>query len=199
MSEEDLSTIAYVYESFVTSGPDITYNTSTSARGSSYGRYGFGMMPSYAVLQTDTDSDRVHRSYMATEANFRTLKEIEQNNLLIPIVGDFAGPKAIRSVSDYLKEHKASVTAFYLSNVEQYLFQDTDNWKRFYSNAGTLPLDSSSTFIRSVFNGMTYGRGTSGNSAYMRSQQMLASMLDQLRAFTDGRLTQYYDVIQTSR
>ena len=65
------------------------------------------MMPSYAALQMETDSDRVHRSYMATEANFRTLKEVELNNLLVPIVGDFAGPKAIRSVSDYLKEHKA--------------------------------------------------------------------------------------------
>jgi hypothetical protein len=34
---------------------------------------------------------------------------------------------------------------------------------------------------------------------YMRSQQMLASMLEQVRAFNDGKLTQYYDVIQTSR
>ena len=196
LSDEDLSTIAYVYESFVSSGPDITYNTS-NGRGGGYGR---GMMPSYATLQVETDSDRVHRSYMATEANFRTLKEFEVNNQLVPIVGDFAGPKAIRSVGDYLKEHKASVTAFYLSNVEQYLFQQEDDWRKFYTNVGTLPLDSSSTFIRSVFNGMSYGRGPAyGSGAYMRSQQMLASMLDQVKAFNDGKLTQYYDVIQTSR
>ena len=63
-----------------------------------------------------------------------------------------------------------------------------------------LPLDSTSTFIRSVFNGMSYGRGpVYGPGAYMRSQQMLASMLEQVRAFNDGKLTQYYDVIQTSR
>jgi hypothetical protein len=197
LSDDDLATIAYVYESFVSAGPDITYNTSSSGRNGGYGR---GMMPSYAALQMETDSDRVHRSYMATEANFRTLKEVELNNLLVPIVGDFAGPKAIRSVSEYLKEHKTPVTAFYLSNVEQYLFQDPDNWRRFYTNAGSLPLDSTSTFIRSVFNGMSYGRGPSyAGGAYMRSQQMLASMLEQVRAFNDGKLTQYYDVIQTSR
>jgi hypothetical protein len=195
LSEEDLSTIAYVYESFVSSGPDITYNTS-SGRGGGYGR---GMMPSYAVLQMETDSERVHRSYMANEANFRALRDVELNNLLVPIVGDFAGAKAIRSVGDYLKEHKASVTAFYLSNVEQYLFQDSDNWRKFYTNAGMLPLDSTSTFIRSVFNGMSYGGRGPTFGAYMRSQQMLASMLDQVRAFNDGKLTQYYDVIQTSR
>jgi hypothetical protein len=202
LSDEDLGTIAYVYESFVSAGPDISYNTSSNGRGGSYGGYGgYGrsMMPSFAVLQMETDSDRVHRSYMATEANFRTLKEVELNNLLVPIVGDFAGPKAIRAVGAFLREHKASVTAFYLSNVEQYLFQDPDNWKRFYTNAGLLPLDSSSTFIRSVFNGMSYGRASNSGAMYMRSQQMLASMLEQVRAFNDGRLTQYYDVIQTSR
>jgi hypothetical protein len=33
----------------------------------------------------------------------------------------------------------------------------------------------------------------------MRSRQLLASMLDQLRLFNDGKLTSYTDVIQTSR
>ena len=193
LSEDDLATIDYVYGSFVTAGPEISYNTSPGR--SAFGR---GQMPSYAVLQMETDSSRVHRSYMATESNFRILREIEVNNLLVPIVGDFAGPKAIRSVGDYLRDHRTSVTAFYLSNVEQYLFQDTDNWRKFYSNAATLPVDSTSTFIRSVFNGMSYTRSPT-YGAYMRSQQMLASMLDQVKAFNDGRLLQYYDVIQTSR
>ena len=117
---------------------------------------------------------------------------------IVPLVGDFAGSKALRSVSAFLKAHRASVTAFYLSNVEQYLFQDPDNWRKFYSNAATLPIDSSSLFIRSVFNGMTYNRDQS-LGPYMRSQQMLAPIMDQLRAFSDGRLLQYLDVIQTSR
>ena len=48
---------------------------------------------------------------------------MEQKNLLIPLVGNFGGPKAIRAVGTYLKEHGAIVGAFYLSNVEQYLFR----------------------------------------------------------------------------
>jgi len=137
----------------------------------------------------------VRRSYMATEANFRALKDLEMNNLIVPVVGDFAGPKAIRSVSTYLKDHKATVTAFYLSNVEQYLFNQEDDWRKFFGNVGALPLDSSSTFIRSVFNGMGFSRTGPG----MRAQQMLASMLTQVRLFNEGRLASYYDVIQTSR
>ena len=192
LSDSDWSGISYVYEAFVEAGPEITYNFN---QGRGYGR---GQMPSYAALQIERDSAGVHRSYMATEANFRALKEVEVNNLLVPLVGDFAGPKAIRAVADYIKQNQAKVTAFYLSNVEQYLFQQGDDWKKFYTNVGSLPLDSTSTFIRSVFNGMGYSRAPAFGP-YMRNQQLLASMLDQYRAFSSGRLTQYFDVIQTSR
>jgi hypothetical protein len=195
LSDEDLGTIAYVYEAFVAAGPDITYNFAQRGGGFGGGFGGRGRMPSYAELQVATDSDRVHRGYLATEANFRALKEMETNNLIVPMVGDFAGPKAIRSVATYLKEHHAIVTAFYLSNVEQYLFQQEDDWRKFYTNVGTLPLDSTSTFIRSVFNNMGYY--SPGSS--IRGQQLLASMLAQVKAFNEGKLISYSDVIQTSR
>ena len=42
----------------------------------------------------------------------------------------------------------ATVSTFYLSNVEQYLEQDR-KWNRFCRNVASLPLDRSSTFIRS--------------------------------------------------
>ena len=97
LTDDDLSTIAYVYAAFVDAGPDLTYNFAQ-------GRLGYGRgMPSYAQLQIEADSAGVHRSYMATEANFRALRELEVNNLVVPVVGDFAGPKAIRSVAAYLK------------------------------------------------------------------------------------------------
>jgi hypothetical protein len=195
LSPEDLGGIAYAYNAFTEAGPDITYNFSP-AHGQIYG-YGRGRMPSYGELQVATDSAGVHRGYLASEANFRALKTLETNNLVVPLVGDFAGPKAIRAVGTYLKEHGATVTAFYLSNVEQYLFQgDGDQWRRFYTNVGTLPLDSTSTFIRSVFNGMSVYRSA---GPVMRAQQMLASMLDQVRRFNEGKLASYQDVIQTSR
>jgi hypothetical protein len=49
------------------------------------------------------------------------------------------------------------VSAFYLSNVEQYLNMD-GLWLTFCSNVATLPLDDSSRFIRSQRNGQ-YGYG----------------------------------------
>jgi hypothetical protein len=63
------------------------------------------------------------------------------------VSGDFAGPKALRAIGAYLKERGATVTAFYVSNVEQYLFQDGKS-TAFYENVATLPITESSVFIR---------------------------------------------------
>ena len=193
LSPDDTASIGYVYRSFVAYGPDITYNSSQS-RNSGYGR-----MPSFAQLQIETDSAGLHRSYMANETNFRALRQLEADNLVVPLVGDFAGPTAIRTVGAYLKDHHAGVTAFYLSNVEQYLFQQGDDWRHFFENVGELPLDSTSTFIRSVFDGAVYYRGAPPFGGYMRARQMLGSMLAQVAAFRAGKLVTYSDVIETSR
>ena len=68
--------------------------------------------------------------------------------MLVPIVGDFAGPKAIRAVGAYLKGVGALVSAFYVSNVEQFLVQG-ETWQTFCQSVATLPLDDTTVFIRS--------------------------------------------------
>jgi len=60
-------------------------------------------------------------------------------------------------VSRYLKEKGATVSAFYLSNVEMYLRKD-GSWESFCTNSAELPLDETSTFIRSLRSGF-YGPG----------------------------------------
>jgi hypothetical protein len=113
--------------------------------------------PTYADLMTATDAAGVNHGFLASEAAFSFLKDLETRNLVIPVVGDFAGPKAIRAIGAYLKAQGAVVGAFYLSNVEQYLYQD-GRWTAFCRNVATLPLDTASTFIRST-NAGGFGRG----------------------------------------
>jgi hypothetical protein len=122
--------------------------------------YALRYAPTYADLMTATDAAGVERSYLASEAAFRTVRDLERANLVVPVVGDFGGPKAIRAVGAYLNAHGATVGAFYLSNVEQYLAQDgkTDAFCR---NVAALPLDATSTFIRSMSGrrGFRFGGG----------------------------------------
>jgi hypothetical protein len=107
----------------------------------------------------------------------------------VPLVGDFAGPKTIRAVGQYVKDREAVVTTFYLSNVEQYLFQNGVAGA-FFNNVASLPLDSSSTFIRS-FSG--------GGGGIFRFQSALSSMTQLISEFREGRVRSYQDVRNLSR
>ena len=189
LSANDLQSLEYVYRAFATAGPDITYAFPNG------GGRGFGRWPSFSQLMVETDGQGLNRSYLATDTNFRILKDLETRNLIVPIVGNFSGDKALRAIGQYLKERGTTVTAFYTSNVEQYLFQQGDDWNRFYANVGMLPLDSTSTFIRSLSNGNGFRPG-SPNS---RSVQLLSSIPELLKAVQDGRVLSYYDMIQLSK
>jgi hypothetical protein len=155
LSENDLGGIEWVYSNFQRYGAYINYGSS--------GRGGFGGNGvTYADLMTANDGKGMARSYLATEENFNFLKSLHTKNLIVPVVGNFAGPKAIRAVGKYVKEKQGTIQAFYLSNVEMYLEMD-GIWNDFCHNVAALPLDPASTFIRSIRGGR-YGFGTGLNS-----------------------------------
>ena len=191
LSADDEASIEFVYRSFFAGGPDITYN--------GVGGVGFGRsrMPSFGELMQMTDEEGENRSYMANEENFKILQDFEKRNLIVPIVGDFAGPKAIRAVGTYLKQHDAFVSAFYLSNVEQYLFQQGDDWSKFYRNVETLPVDATGMFIRSIFNGLALPAQAANYG--LRSASLLSSIPELLKGFAAGEVRTYYDVINLSK
>jgi hypothetical protein len=97
--------------------------------------------------QTLESATRAERSYLANEDTFAFIKAMQQKNLIVPIVGDFAGPKALRSLGTFLRSRGATVSAFYVSNVEMYL-QNNGVWPKFCANVAAMPLDAGSTFIR---------------------------------------------------
>jgi hypothetical protein len=137
---------------------------------------------------TETDNDGREWSYLASEMNYSVVRDLETRNLIVPITGDFGGPKAIRSVGEYVREHGAVISAFYTSNVEGYLFQGGDRRgnanggaARFYDNTSTLPLDSSSSFIRWI-PGATYRGGN-------ESSIVLEPIRETIEEFRAGRLT----------
>jgi hypothetical protein len=155
LADEDIAGIQYVYRAFQMYGPGITY-WSTGGFGNRMGR----TAPTYWDLMMLTDESQTNWSYLANDANFLFVKSLEEQNLIVPVVGNFSGPKAVRAIGSYVRDRHAIIAAFYLSNVEQYLYGD-GLWDDFCSNVATLPLDESSTFIRSVRSGQFgYGPGS---------------------------------------
>jgi hypothetical protein len=192
-TDEDAMNFERVYAVFHEFGPELNYNS-----GAGRGRFGrAGGMPNYAELMTASDRQGEKRSYLASEANYHVIRDLERHNLIVPLTGDFGGDKAVRAVGRYLIDHNAAVTAFYLSNVERYLFQFTGNqnggWRSFYQNVAALPLDSSSVFIRSVSGGVR------GGGFGMRLPNVLASMQETLAAVNNGTIRTYDDVFDLSR
>jgi hypothetical protein len=203
----DLSGIDYVYRAFYRDGADIRYSF---GRGSGWQQ----PFPSYRDLMVEHDSDGVQRSYVATERLYDTLRDLEQRNLIVPLVGDFGGPKALRSVARFLDVHHATVSVFYTSNVEQYLFRDTA-WQHFYDNVAAMPIDSHSTFIRAYFNtaGGRYrvpppdpsnGGPSLPPTGFApapgpRSVTLLNPISLLLAAYAEGHVNTYLDVVELSR
>ena len=187
LSADDQKQIEYVFKAFYDYGPGLRYSFSGASAAV------LELFPTYEDVQTSTDFTGETRSYLATENNYRVLAELERNNLIVPLVGDFAGPKTLRSIGRYLSEHSATVTAFYTSNVEQYLFQDGNVWKSFYANVGKLPLDAGSFFIRSVSRSEFASLGPRS-----LSMPRLCPMPDVVQAVDDGRISRYADVIAMS-
>jgi len=152
LSGDDLRGIGAIYHAFYVFGPGINYSSTET------GNANLGYRPTYADLMVATDSAGDARSFLASEESFAIVKSLQTLNLVVPVVGDFAGAKAVRAVGAYLRRHDATVSAFYVSNVEQYLRLERV-WGSFCGNAARLPIDEASTFIRAGRGGR-YSRGT---------------------------------------
>jgi hypothetical protein len=188
LSFEDQSAIGYILRAFYTGGPNLTYSGPRPPIRT--------VLPTYEELLTDSDSKGKPRSFLANDENFATVKQLEKDNLIVPLVGDFGGPTAIRRVGQYLREHGATVTAFYVSNVEQYLFMN-ESWKKFYGNIAALPLDSKSVFIRPLINtgGDTYTASPLFRAGF-HWDTFLFPIQSLVEAFNSDMIHTYYDIIQ---
>ena len=174
----DLDGIRWAFGNYYQFGPSINYNSSLSANvppeivGATGGGFGGNNGVTYAALMMADDGTGLNRSFLANEENFQFIKDLESRNLIIPVVGDFGGDKAIRAVGRYLKGIDATVSAFYLSNVEQFLTQD-GKWNTFCASTSSLPLDEASSFIRSGRGRNAFGGAGVQNSSTVNMLQEL--------------------------
>ena len=152
LTPEESQTMKNVYDSFIGYGPTITTNgLQTPGRGGNNANT-FADMTGYSY-----DASGLPQSFLSSEENYRYVRGMHLNNLIVTVTGDFGGPKAIRAVGDYLKARQGTVSAFYVSNVEQYLFMDGKE-SQFYANVATLPVTETSIFIR-PYSMRGFGRG----------------------------------------
>jgi len=131
LSADDERRIRSIYLTFFREGV-LTFNSSIES-------------PGYTRLMTATDGEGRNWSFLASDENYNRVRAMHQKNLIVPIVGDFGGSKALRMAGQYLRDRGAVVNVFYLSNVEDYIESVRANYTR---NIASLPVNASSLFIR---------------------------------------------------
>ena len=159
---------------------------------SSWNRNNRSSYPTLRRLLLETDRSGRRANFLASEDAFQFVKSMHAKNLIVPVVGNVAGDKAVAAIARYAREHDERVSAFYLSNVEQYLFRD-GLFGKFAENVKLLPRDEHSVIIRSSFGrfGMAHPTAMSGHSS--------ASMVQRINAFVKdydaGALSTYGDLM----
>ena len=100
---KDMETMESVYQAFFDRQLDIRYDMEAPGD-STYD------LPNLRQLILATTMDGEKANFLATDRAFATVKEMHRKNLIVPVVGDFAGEKALRGISDYLRSHDATIS-----------------------------------------------------------------------------------------
>jgi hypothetical protein len=155
----DIATIDRFHEAFVQRGLSLKFN--------SHGRPPQPHYPTLRDLLLATDRSGRAWHFLAAEADYQFLRQLQAQDLIVPVVGDVSGPHALRAIGRTLAARGQRVSAFYISNVESYLYRD-GAFGRFTANLNGLPRDARSVMIRSIFG------GASSTSAVQPMDEMLA-------------------------
>ncbi len=184
LSKDDKASLEYVYKNFRSEGVDIAFRLDG---GGGWGNY----FPSMRELIVQTDLNGKQGNFLAVVDDYNFVRDMHRKNLIIPVVGDFGGSKALAAIGDYLRKTGLTVTAYYLSNVEQYLF-DGSSFETFAKNVKRLPLTDKSLFIRAVFN-MRYSHPAAVPGHI--STTVMQLMTGFVKSFDAGKYRDYGDVI----
>ena len=169
ISAADLATIGRFHQAFIDQGPALRFNT--------FGRAPQPYYPSFRDLLLETDAAGRRGSFLVREEDYRWVKQLEARNLVVPVVGDLAGPTAVKAIARWLAERGVGVSEYYTSNVEDYVWRD-GNYRAFIANARALPWTSDSVIIRSYF-----GRGARFPALVAKDGYGSTQMLQPVAAF----------------
>lgn len=184
LTQSDVDTITKIQKAFFGSGLDIRYSSHYKPPRSIY--------PTFRELLLEQDLSNNVQNYLNSEDDFKFLKKLEEQDLLVPVVGDLSGPQALKAIGRYIAELKEHVSAFYVSNIEFYLSRQ-GTMDKFAENVKSLPIDDNSVMIRSYFNYSAPAHPQAVGGHF--STQLLERIHDLLRFCTEADCSNYNDLV----
>ena len=140
LSQSELDWIGQALHTFYRNGPDIHFWSSRPSAPDA-------VRPSYRQLVTAVDMSGQERSFLSEDEAFGFIKDLHARNKIVPVIGDFGGPAALRAIGQTVREQGDVVQAFYASNVAVYL--TNRQMGAFCASLATLPVAPGAWFIES--------------------------------------------------
>lgn len=102
----------------------------------------------FAEVLTKVNGSGQQLNAFASEAKYSYLRQMQLDNKIIPLTGDFSGTVTLSKIAAFLKQNKKTVRSFYVSSVEWYLVKNKNFFNSWVENIKGLPIDSNSVFLR---------------------------------------------------
>lgn len=185
LDARDVATIERFHGEFITYGGQLRYT--------SLGRPSRAFYPSYRQLVAERDLHGRQASYLSTEATYRWLRDFQGRGLVVPVVGNLAGGKAMPEIARFLRERGDSLSAIYASNAEQYIMRD-GAFPEWAANLLRLPRTDKSVVIRSYF-GRNWAASHPYNQAGYFSTQLVQRVDTFAREWEKRTITDYWSLV----
>jgi hypothetical protein len=183
LSAKDFATIDRFHTAFKNEGLSLQFRST--------GRPAREYYPTYRDLLLETDRKGRKLCYLAAEDDFQFLKTLEGRDGVIPVVGDLSGPHALAAIAQLMNQRGERLSAFYVSNVENYLFRD-GAYTRYIENLKRLPHSDRSLIIRAIFGGYSLPESVPG----YYSTSTVQSLNELLAACAAGKCRSYYELLR---
>ncbi|HEY7818616.1 MAG TPA: hypothetical protein VIG29_10385, partial [Vicinamibacteria bacterium] len=182
LDTKDREIIEFTYRSF--------FEEQLGLRFKSHGRPPMPYHPTYRSLLLARDPSGAPAHFLSRSDDYQHVRKLARDGRLVPIVGDFAGPHALKAIGKFALEQGETITAFYVSNVEFYLLR-SDLFASYAENVRSLPVRDSSVLIRAYFSyGYPHPAALEGHRSTLVRQRIVRF----LELFDRGAYEDYWDV-----
>lgn len=183
--ESDWKFLARLQHEFAAKGLDVRFEYRLPKAGEP-------TFPSFREVLSARDPAGQYGCFLADAAAYGRVRRMQQENRIIPVVGDFGGRKTFGEISNLLRRHNLKVGLFYASNVEFYLMPRQfpgAKMENFVWNLECLPTNAATLLLR------THKLDLPGATPYPWGKPLFEPRLQYLQRFVkryeDGQLPDY--------
>jgi hypothetical protein len=147
------------------------------------------MYPTIGRLMAERTRSGRPGHWLADDAMFETVRALQRNDSILPVVADWSGGSAMRAVADHQRKMKMQVGVVYVSDVEFFLFRG-GLFDRYVASLAGLPIHPRAVVVRTSTREIDHPGRVAGNS----STTIARDLNGFLEAARGGRVRRWEDL-----